>query len=206
MDHMMFIIQYALREIKNKTPLQIIFRGQLSLPNNIWHWFWHIFFRQNLFSPTRVEFVSGLKVFSYRLAVRHRGQACVSGTVQVAAGLWGLACHSGASCGHKATAAELVSTRHTQKDSQTWYILCNGRPEKEVTCERRTGTLQEETANCQWNISTLLLKKSLTFSRGKGISTHCALCQNQTWQLKSILHKDPIISRRYEWVHDGLII
>ncbi len=108
-------------------------------------------------------------MFSYRLAVRHRGQACLSGTVQVGAGLRGLACHSGASCGHKATAAEPVSTRHTQQDSQAWYILCNGRPEKEVIRERRTGTFKEETANCQLNISTLFVQKSLTFSRGKGI-------------------------------------
>lgn len=95
-----------------------------------------------------IEFVSGLKVFSYRLAVRHRGQACLPRTMQVAAGLRGLASHSGPSCGHKATAGKPVSTRYTQQHSQTRYVLCNGRPGRERKRGRGGKELKEETSKC----------------------------------------------------------
>ncbi len=164
----MFIIQYAIREVKIKHHYKKI-SGDNYHSLTISDTGSGIFFQTEFGFTYTFRVCFCLKVFSYRLAVRHRGQACLSGTVQVGAGLRGLACHSGASCGHKATAAEPVSTRHTQQDSQAWYILCNGRPEKEVIRERRTGTFKEETANCQLNISTLFVQKSLTFSRGKGI-------------------------------------
>lgn len=132
-------------------------------------------------------------VFSYRLAVRHRGQACLSGTVQVAAGLWRLACQSGASCGHKATAAEPVSTRHTQQDSQAWYIPCNGRPEREEISDRRTETLKEETANCsshQLSITVneilipFFVKKALHFQGAREFYSLCPMSKpNLTAQI-----------------------
>lgn len=71
------------------------------------------------------------KVCSYRLAVGHRGQTWFPSTLQVAAGLRGMAGHRGTPRRHKTTAAESISMRHAKQDSQTWNVLCDRRPVNE---------------------------------------------------------------------------